>query len=286
MGYMHIDNLYKNQDIMLFRECYAMEKIHGTSAHITYRDGQLKFSSGGVKHDDFVQLFNQDDLLERLRAIGCADINCVVFGEAYGGKCQKMAGTYGTQLRFVAFEVKCNDSWLSVPAAYQFCKDIGVEFVYYNRIPTTQDAINRERDADSIQAIRNGMGVGHMREGVVLRPLIEVTKNNGKRIICKHKCAEFCETKSKRETSPLQQKQMEDAREIAEEWVTLMRLSHVCDALQCACVPENLSQIVPAMVADVKRESFHEVAWNKAVTKAIGAATASLVKATASKQLI
>ncbi len=34
MGYLHIDNLYKNQTIRLFRECYALEKVHGTSAHV------------------------------------------------------------------------------------------------------------------------------------------------------------------------------------------------------------------------------------------------------------
>src|SRR5690348_10996218 len=35
MGYLHIGNLYKTQDLLLFRECYALEKVHGTSAHIT-----------------------------------------------------------------------------------------------------------------------------------------------------------------------------------------------------------------------------------------------------------
>jgi len=32
MGYLNIDNLYKAQEVLMFRECYAMEKIHGTSA--------------------------------------------------------------------------------------------------------------------------------------------------------------------------------------------------------------------------------------------------------------
>ena len=36
MSYMHIDNLYKNQDILLFKECYALEKIHGTSAGLEF----------------------------------------------------------------------------------------------------------------------------------------------------------------------------------------------------------------------------------------------------------
>ena len=29
MGYIHIGNLYKDQEILLFKECYALEKIHG-----------------------------------------------------------------------------------------------------------------------------------------------------------------------------------------------------------------------------------------------------------------
>ena len=60
MGYLHIDNLYKNQTIMIFRECYALEKVHGTSAHISFKEGQLHFSAGGEKHDNFVKLFDAE----------------------------------------------------------------------------------------------------------------------------------------------------------------------------------------------------------------------------------
>ena len=73
MGYMHIDNLYKNIEIMAFRECYAMEKIHGTSAHISFKPspGELSYSkpgeissfSGGEKHEKFVNLFTEDELM-------------------------------------------------------------------------------------------------------------------------------------------------------------------------------------------------------------------------------
>lgn len=41
MAYMHIENLYANQTILESKECYAMEKIHGTSAHISGKDGNL-----------------------------------------------------------------------------------------------------------------------------------------------------------------------------------------------------------------------------------------------------
>ena len=34
MSYLHIQNLYKDPRILMLREVYALEKIHGTSAHI------------------------------------------------------------------------------------------------------------------------------------------------------------------------------------------------------------------------------------------------------------
>jgi hypothetical protein len=70
MGYLHIENLYKNQDILFFKRCYALEKIHGTSAHISLNSGNLNFSSGGEKHDNFVKLFDADALKEKLSSYG------------------------------------------------------------------------------------------------------------------------------------------------------------------------------------------------------------------------
>lgn len=58
MAYLHIQNLYRERDILLFRECYALEKIHGTSAHVAWRDGQVAFFSGSGKHARFVALFD------------------------------------------------------------------------------------------------------------------------------------------------------------------------------------------------------------------------------------
>ena len=35
MSYMDMDNLYKNQDILMFKECYALEKLHGCVSEST-----------------------------------------------------------------------------------------------------------------------------------------------------------------------------------------------------------------------------------------------------------
>jgi len=278
MGYMHIDNLYKPsaQDILLFRECYALEKIHGTSAHIAWKDGGMRISSGGVKHESFVALFDIYALSEAFREIG--NDAMTVFGEAYGGKCQGMSETYGKDLRFVAFEVLVGDSWLAVPQAESVAEQLGLEFVHYVRTSTDLPALDTERDADSVQAIRNGIGPGKRREGVVLRPLIEVRTNNGHRIIAKHKNPEFSERKSAPEVSPEKRKIMEDAEAVADEFVTPMRLSHVLDKMPQDVGMEATGDVIRAMMADVFREEGGEIKDTKEVRKAIGRRCAKLFK--------
>ena len=102
MGYLHIENLYRPtaQSILLFREVYALEKVHGTSAHIGWKtiDGnpQLTFFAGGESHTNFVALFDAAALTQTFTALGHPDV--VVFREAYGGKQQGMRHTYGDKL--------------------------------------------------------------------------------------------------------------------------------------------------------------------------------------------
>ena len=277
MGYMHIDNLYKNTDILMFKECYALEKIHGTSAHIIYKvqDGKpmISFFSGGTKHANFVAMFDKEVLIKKMQGIE----HVTIYGEAYGGKEQGMSGTYGKQLKFVVFDVNIDGYWLAVPQAEAFVKDLGLEFVAYEKISTDLAEIDKERDRDSVQAVRNGMGEGHKREGVVLRPLIELRKNNDDRIISKHKGDDFKETKTKRKVDPEQLKILEDANAIAEEWVTPMRLTHVLDKIENPCM-EKMRDIISVMCEDIQREAEGEIVWNKAVATAVGRATALGVK--------
>jgi hypothetical protein len=276
MGYMHIDNLYKAQDIMMFRECYALEKIHGTSAHIGWKcvEKKVYFFSGGESHEKFSALFDVEKLEEQFKGMP----DTVVYGEAYGGKCQGMSGTYGKELKFVVFDVKINEMWLAVPNAEDFAVNtLGLEFVDYVKIPTELAAMDGERDKPSVQAVRNGIEEPRKREGVVLRPLVELTKNNGDRIIVKHKGDDFKETKTKREMDPEKLKVLEDAKEVADEWVTPMRINHVLDKIENPAM-EKMREIIAAMTEDVKREGEGEIVWSPAVEKAIGKATALGVK--------
>ena len=278
MSYLHISNLYREQDILLFKECYALEKIHGTSAHITW-DGKISFSSGGVSHAHFVQLFDEQKLVEVFtQKIGQSPV--VIYGEAYGGSCQKQAWRYGKDLRFVVFEIKIGDLWLSVPQAEDVAKTLGLEFVPYKKISTDLDAINAERDALSEQARRNGVEGDQPREGVVLRPLIELVKNNGERIIAKHKRDEERETTTPREVvDPAMLAILDQASAIASEWVTPMRLTHVLDKLPQGIGIEKTREVILAMIDDVLREAAGEIVDSRKVRAAISQRTAELFKA-------
>jgi hypothetical protein len=279
MGYLHIDNLYKDQTILMFKECYALEKIHGTSAHISWnvKDKKVKFFSGGESYERFVSLFDIE-FLQKTFAENFIDSNVTIYGEAYGGKQQGMSNTYGKELKFIGFEVQVGEYWLNVPNAESVCQKFNIEFVEYVKISTDLEALNFERDKPSTQAKRNGIIDDKIREGVVLKPLNEFTLNNGKRVISKHKRDEFKETKTPREVSPEEFKVLEDAKAIAEEWVTEMRLHHVLDKLPKGINVESTKLVIDAMVEDVYREAKGEIVESKEVTRCIGGKTAIMFK--------
>ena len=274
MGYLHINNLYKDQTILMCRECYALEKIHGTSAHIRWDGQKIGLFSGGAPHDRFVALFDRELLAGQLREL-FGDRRITIYGEAYGGKIQGMRATYGEALRFVAFDVSVGRGWLNVPEAEKIVLGVGLEFVAYKRVATDVDALNKERDRPSVQAVRNGIEEPRPREGVVLRPIEELRKQNGERLIAKHKAAEFCETKTPRAVNAAAAQILQDARAVADEWVTEMRLTHVLDKFPGASV-EQTGGVIKAMIADVCREGEGEFEDSRAVRAAIGKRTAQL----------
>ncbi len=285
MGYMHIDNLYKDQTVLMFREVYALEKIHGTSAHVAWDGSAVRLFAGGEKHERFAKLFTQD-LPELFSALG--HDNVTVYGEAYGGRQQGQAHRYGPDLRFVAFDVKIGDTWLDVPDACDVATNLGLDFVHYVRVPAEVAALDAERDAPSVQAKWNGVEGDKGREGIVIRPIHEVTTKNGARIIAKHKTDEFRETATPRTVDPEKAAALADATKIAFEWVTPMRLSHVLDKLESGGVKagvERMRDVIAAMQEDVAREGAGEFVDSRDARAAIGRRTSELFMARLKKDV-
>jgi len=276
MAYLHIRNLYQEQEILLFRQCHALEKVHGTSAHVALRvDQPVHFFAGGESHPRFVALFDAEVLAARHLELFTDPVT--IYGEAYGGKCMGMRKTYGADLRFIAFEVQVGDCWLSVPNAADVAEKFGLEFVPWRLIEATLAAIDAERDRPSEIAERRGCGE-QVREGIVLRPPIEVVMNNGRRVIAKHKRPEFAERQTVPNVDPTRREVMDRADEIANEWVIPMRLTHVLDKLPGEHTIQRTPEVIAAMVEDVMREAEGEIVDSPVVRKAIGRRAVALFK--------
>jgi len=279
----HISNLYRpeGQTILLFKRCYCLEKIHGTNTKVVFNpaNDEIKFHSGGETHEKFVSLFNQEQLLKGFNELGVPfDKTVTIFSECYGGKQQGMSYTYGKDTKVIAYDVQIGDKWLNVPAAEDVAKKLGIEFVHYVETSTDLAELDARRDAPSIQAKRNGIIEDKLREGVVIRPLVEMTLNNGERVACKHKGDSFQETATSRPVvDPTKMKMLEDSIAIANEWVTPMRLEHVLDKIPNHSM-EKMRDIISAMVEDVFREGSGEIVESEAVKKSIGKKTVESYK--------
>ena len=277
MGYMHIENLYRCQDILLFKECYALEKLHGTSANLAWKNAGVEYFPGGESLQKFMAIFDAAQLKERFTKLGHPEVT--VYGEAYGGKCQGMSEVYGTVMKFAVFDVQIGDNWLSVPDMAEVARESGLEVVHFERISTDLAAIDAQRDAPSVQAQRNGVAGEHKREGVVLRPIIELRTNDGSRVIAKHKRDDFSERRTPQVVQdPAKLKVLEDAKAIADEWVTPMRLQHVLDKLPRGIGMEATRTVVDAMIEDVRREAKGEIVESKEALRAVGKRAAELFK--------
>jgi hypothetical protein len=308
LGYAKIENLYKAQRILEESHCFALEKLHGTSSHIThtravtdYTDnvgvkttGNFHYHGGGISGAQFRALFDTDRLESILS--GCSNSNgynkITIYGESYGGKMQKNQWRYGPVLKFCAFEVNIDDRWLTVPEANSFCLALGLEFVHFVHIETKLSLIDEWRDAPSTQAARNGVyefeGKPVPREGVVLRTVDEKLDHRGNRIIAKHKRDEERETKTPRKVvDPSKLEVLKNARAIAEEWVTKTRLvEHIIPKLPTEVVDMSSTRaVISAMIEDIHREGAGEFEPGQTVNAEIGKRTAQLLKQYLSEKL-
>ncbi|MCK9615555.1 MAG: hypothetical protein M0R48_08630 [Candidatus Omnitrophica bacterium] len=291
ISYLHILNLYKDQTVLEFKEVFAMEKAHGTSSHVAWNGKEVSFFAGGESHVNFVNLFNKETLTAAFQKV-FGETPAIIYGEAYGGSQQKMSKTYGSNLRFIAFDVFSSDRFWDLPDACRLVmEEFGLDFVPFKRVPATVEALDIERDSPSEIAARNGcqgntdrFGFNPpVREGIVIRPIHEFTNKWGKRVICKHKRAEFQErqnTPDVKDFDPEKAKLIENADSIAEEWVVAERLNHVLDKLGNPRDLKDTGKVVKAMVEDVFREAEGEIDMTdkSRISKSIGNKTVKLYK--------
>lgn len=204
-------------------------------------------------------------------------VDVIIYGEAYAGKMQAMQHVYGKTPKFIAFDVKLNNKWLTVPHAESVCKNLGIEFVWYEKIKTDLELIDKYKNMPSVQAVRNGCGEEAVGEGIILKTVNLYFDERGERVIAKHKRDEFRETHTKRPVDKEKFLVLHQAKEIADEWVTEMRLEHILGKMPEYDI-KSMGHVCEQMVEDVQREAAGEIVFTEQAAKMIKQKTAMLFK--------
>ena len=117
--------------------------------------------------------------------------------------------------------------------------------------------------------------------------MMELTRNDGSRVIAKHRVEKYNErATAQRIVSPELLLVLTKADEIAREWVTPMRLSHVLSKLPQSIDISHTPKVIEAMVEDVVREAKGEIIDSKEARRAISKRTAEMFKAGITKVVV
>ena len=171
------------------------EKVDGTNIRMGYdaTTGEVKY--GGRTDNAQIPTALLDVLLAKFgdtvfqRAFPELESTVTIYGEGYGHKIQR-GGKYGLGhgvCDFVLFDVKIGDFWLKRDDVDNIALKMGIKSVPVIGQGTLLDAIN---------IVKNGLisKWGDFEcEGIVARPIIELYKRNGNRVIAKIKGKDFKE---------------------------------------------------------------------------------------------
>ena len=164
------------------------EKVDGTNIRVMLSDGRIIF---GGKTDNaslpapLVSRLESRFHPQRDRMMEKFPDGVCLYGEGYGAKIQKGGGNYRPDQDFVLFDVKVGGWWLDRASQEDIAAFMGLEVVPMIAQGNLHDMIDMAR--------RGFVSVWgpFTAEGIVARPLVELTTRNGKRIITKIKHKDF-----------------------------------------------------------------------------------------------
>ncbi len=166
-----IENGYKYcQQMIDGEEVVVTEKVHGANGRYCFLDGQMNCSSRTEWKKEsegnlwWKALANHPEL----RTFCEANPGVCVYGEIYG---QVQNLKYGlNQVKFVAFDLLRAGRWIPHDEAHELGKDLPWVPVLY-RGPYVKETIFALADGDSVVA--SWRGAKQIREGIVIKPVVE-----------------------------------------------------------------------------------------------------------------
>ena len=166
------------------------EKVDGTNIRVIW-DGHAVSLGGRTENaqipshlvnklNDLFGGTNKEEIFEQK----FGETKVILFGEGFGEKIQKGGGLYGL-VDFILFDVFCGGMWLKRDSVEDIANTFGIRTVPIVGTGTLPEAVEYIR-----QHPKSFLRDAEM-EGVVCRPVCELSDRRGNRLIVKVKCRDF-----------------------------------------------------------------------------------------------
>jgi RNA ligase (TIGR02306 family) len=192
--YTDIENMRNYPDIFTPGEAVILtEKVHGTNSRVGVVEGELMAGSKAVRrkrplNDRFASNIYwfplaQEAVRHLLEELGKEHQQVILFGEIYGSSIQSLhygqKGTFG----FRAFDLLIDGVYQNWSTLIVICEKYGIEMVpVVASMPFDLDSVKRSSAGNTLLMQQDA----HMREGVVVRPLVERTNPKIGRVVLKY----------------------------------------------------------------------------------------------------
>lgn len=166
------------------------EKVDGTNIRVIWDGHAVSFGGRTDKAQIPANLVNRlNDLFggtnkEEIFEQKFGETPVILFGEGFGEKIQKGGGLYGP-VDFILFDVFCGGMWLMRDSVEDIANTFGIRTVPSVGTGTLPEAVEYVR-----QHPKSFLRDAEM-EGVVCRPVCELSDRRGNRLIVKVKCRDF-----------------------------------------------------------------------------------------------
>ena len=166
------------------------EKVDGTNIRIMFHGGTVTFGGKTDRASIPADLTNNMAASSyaspsRLASVFGDDATVCLYGEGYGTKIQKVGALYSPTQDFVLFDVRVGDLWLSRENVADVGEKIGADVV---------PSIGRGSLKEAVALVRDGFSSrwgDFAAEGIVARPVVELRRRTGERVITKIKHRDF-----------------------------------------------------------------------------------------------
>ena len=202
MNYPSIRNLERAPEILCLPEIIATEKIHGMSWRILVPAGATTAESfrygsrGSWVGEDHATLGAA--VRECRRLFGARPVppdlgGCFIFGEIYGPSVQKEIQYLPEGFGFRVFDIGRDGTFWNWPDMAMIAGRLGVDTVPELYRGRPDPAVLKRLVAEPSTLVNSG---AEPREGVVIRPPLEMVDSFGERMIAKYKVGQFADHES------------------------------------------------------------------------------------------